>query len=704
MVSDSSMAMARVRAIVMKICFLVVLCLVLVGRRVESSVEIEALMEIKAALDPKGAILNSWVAEADPCSGGFEGVACDGNGKVANVSLQSKNLSGFLSPSFAKLRCLNGLYLHYNNLKGEIPKEISNLTELVDLYLNLNALSGSIPPELAYMSSLQVLQLCCNKLTGSIPSKLGSLKKLSFLALQHNQLTGAIPSSLGSIASLNRLDLSFNNLTGAIPQTLASLQQLTVLNLRSNRLSGRVPRGLKGLRQDFRYDNNSKLCGDGFSGLPGCNSSVPSSEQKPIGTATLNITSNPVVSVPKIPMPANVSASCKGCSLSSPNRSKIRTVSAIIAVLFTATISMAFLLFVWYRKEKQKIGSAFEVSDTRLSPDLFCNYSEDHSRKCPSPLILLEYSSDWDPLADRGTASDCFRFNLEEIESATHYFSDKSLLGRNGFASVYKGFLRDGSCAAVKCFSKTSCKTKEIEFQEGLDILMQIQHENLVKFRGFCCSNGRAECFLVYEFVYNGTLSHHLDGEAGRNLDWSTRVRIAYGVAKGIEYLHHGLPEPIVHQNISAANILLDQHLSPHLSDCALQRLFADDIVFSILKTSAAMGYLAPEYATVGRLTLESDIYAFGKILLQLLTGGRKDISHNNPSTSSAHRSVKTLVESGKVEEFMDPRLDGKYSVAEATSLAEIALACTSELASERPPMDTVVRRFETGINQERKT
>jgi len=225
-----------------------------------------------------------------------------------------------------------------------------------------------------------------------------------------------------------------------------------------------------------------------------------------------------------------------------------------------------------------------------------------------------------------------------------------------------------------------------------------------VKFRGFCISNARAECFLVYELVPNGTLLHHLEGEAGRNLEWSTRVRIAYGVAKGIEYLHHRLAEPIVHQNISAANILLDQDFSPHLSDCALQRLFADDIVFSILKTSAAMGYLAPEYATVGRLTLQSDIYAFGKILLQLLTGVIKDMSRDNSSTSSVHCSLKTLVECGKVEEFMDPRLDGKYSVAEATNLAEIALACTREIASERPPMDAVVQRFETGINQETET
>ncbi|KAH9321968.1 hypothetical protein KI387_016607, partial [Taxus chinensis] len=541
------------------------------------------------------------------------------------------------------------------------------------------------------------LQLCCNRLNGSIPAELGNLKKLTVLALQNNGFTGAIPASLGKLTSLTRLDLSANYLSGAIPQTLKNLKQLTVLDLRNNSLSGLVPQELKDL-QGFRYDNNSKLCGHNLSSLPRCNSSIPSENQKTVGTGTVNISSDPVA-VPKIPESPHLSPSCNNCSSSSSSRFKIGIVSAIIAVVFTATVAIVSLVFALYRRRKQKISSGFETSDSRLSTDQFYHYKDDFSRKCSSPLVLLEYSSDWDPLEDGGTGMGCFRFNLDEIEQATNYFSDKNLLGKNGFSSVFKGVLRDGSPVVVKCINKASCKTHDIEFQEGLKTFMQIQHENVVRLRGFCCSKARAECFLVYEHIDSRSLSQNLDSQSGGGLDWPTRVMIAHDVAKGIEYLHEGLAEPIVHQNISAANILLDQEKKPHISDCALHRILADDIVYSILKASAALGYLAPEYATVGRLTIKSDAYAFGKVIFHLLTGTTKNNSNlDNSSSSLLYSSIKSLVESGRVEEFMDPNLNGNYSVLEATNMAKIALACTSELAYERPAMNTVVRQLETGI------
>ncbi|XP_048429789.1 leucine-rich repeat protein 2-like [Pyrus x bretschneideri] len=136
--------------------------------------ELGALMELKASLDPEGRVLKSWTKEGDPCSGSFEGVACNEHRKVANVSLVGKGLSGRVSPAVAELKCLSGLYLHYNSLSGEIPKEISYLTELTDLYLNVNNLTGGIPSEIGNMTSLQVIQLCCNQLTGNIPTQMRS--------------------------------------------------------------------------------------------------------------------------------------------------------------------------------------------------------------------------------------------------------------------------------------------------------------------------------------------------------------------------------------------------------------------------------------------------------------------------------------------------------------------------------------------------
>lgn len=652
----------------------------------EGSGEVEVLMEVKAALDPKGEILYSWVKGGDPCSGSFDGVACNEQGKVANVSLQGKGLSGSIPSAVGKLRCLTGLYLHYNSLEGEIPRELSNLTELLDLYLNVNMLSGPIPKELGAMSSLQALQLCCNKLTGSIPMQLGFLKKLNVLALQNNDLNGAIPASLGELTSLTRLDLSFNSLFGPIPTTLTDLPHLAILDVRNNSLSGKTPQGFKRMQEGFRYGNNSKLCGEEFAGLVMCNGSSPLIRPEPLGSRAPNITAKSpgdltVPPLQKIPESADFSRSCQNCSKKFKTPS-IAIVVAVIALICGGIMATVFT-FSWFRRRKQKISSAYETADSRLSID----NSKDFGRKSITPLISLEYSNGWNPLADDGTGCERFqssRFNLEEIESATQYFSEKNLLEKNNYCAAYKGVLRDGSFVVIKSISKMSCKTEELEFQEGLKTLSLLRHENVVRLRGFCCSRGRGECFLVYDFAPNGNLLLFLDAKEGRVLDWPARVRIAHGVAKGIEYLHEGISKAVVHQNISAEKILLDQHLNPLLSDCGLHKLLADDIVYSILKSSAGMGYLAPEYTTVGRLTEKSDVYAFGIILLQLITG----------ETRINVSSIRPLVQSGRPDEFIDITLGKKYSKEEASNLARIALDCTSEVVAQRPPISVVLQKL----------
>ncbi|KAG1360750.1 somatic embryogenesis receptor kinase 1 [Cocos nucifera] len=609
-------------------------------------------MEVKAALDPVGRILASWTSEGDPCRGDFEGVACNEHGKVANISLQGKGLSGSISSAVAELRCLSGLYLHYNALRGEIPGEISNLTELSELYLNVNNLSGRIPVELRKMESLQVLQLCYNQLTG------------------------------GDLTQLTRLDLSFNHLFGSIPVKLAQVPQLVVFDVRNNSLSGSVPSDLKRLNGGFQYGNNTDLCGVGFTSLNVCSPDDVLNPRKP----------EPVGQ--DIPQSANITAHCNGshCSKSSKS-SAVKVVIGIVALAFGGLVISLLAFALYRRRRKQKIGSALEVSDSRLSTD----QPKDFYRKSVSPLISLEYSNGWDSLVDgRGgvgfsqEVSQSFRFNLEEVECATQYFSDVNLLGKSNFAATYKGLLRDGTVVAVKSINKTSCKTEEADFLKGLKILTLLRHVNLVGLRGFCCSRGRGECFLVYDFVTNGSLSQYLDMKdnvSGRVLDWPTRVSIIQGIARGIEYLHSDRSNKpaLVHQNISAEKVLIDQNFAPRLSGSGLHKLLADDVVFSTLKASAAMGYLAPEYTTVGRFTEKSDVYAFGVLVFQILTG-KSNVSH-----------LRLNSESAKLENLIDENLNGNFSKPEAAKLAGIALVCTSETPSQRPTMEAVLQELSIG-------
>ncbi|XP_068650998.1 LRR receptor kinase BAK1-like [Aristolochia californica] len=652
-------------------------------RPVYGTAELKVLMGLKASLDPDGRFLSSWTGDGDPCSGSFDGVACNEHGKVTNISLQGKGLYGSVPAAISGLKCLSGLYLHYNSLSGGIPKEIANLTELTDLYLNVNNFSGAIPEEIGNMASLQVLQLCYNQLIGSIPTQLGLLKKLTVLALQCNHLTGAIPAGLGELSMLRRLDLSFNQLFGSIPTKLTEIPVLEVLDVRNNNLSGNVPSGLRGLSGEFQYGNNKGLCGIGFSALSNCEASdqINPSRPEPFGRDP--------VSSKNMPQSANVKLHCSTPNCQSSSKSPVAIVIGLIAAVVGATI-VGLFTFSWYRRRKQKIGNAFEFSESRLSTD----QGKDFFPKSGSPLINLEYSNGWDPLADGRNGAgfsqevlQSFRFNLEEVESATQYFSEVNLLGKSNFAATYKGILRDGTVVAVKSINKTSCKTEESEFLKGLKVLSSLRHENLVGLRGFCCSSGRGECFLIYDFIANGSLLQYLDAKdgSGRVLDWPTRVSIINGIANGMEYLHGSRPNKLalVHQNISAEKVLIDKHFKPLLSDCGIHKLLVDDVVFSTLKASAAMGYLAPEYPTIGRFTEKSDMYAFGMLILQILSGKRR-ITH----------SIRLGAESGKLEDLIDEKLHGKFSDFEAEKLSKIALLCTNEAPAQRPSMETVVQEL----------
>ncbi|XP_076910439.1 calcium/calmodulin-regulated receptor-like kinase 1 [Bidens hawaiensis] len=654
----------------------------------ETHPELQTLIKIKSFLDPDGQTLKSWSVNATTCcDGSFEGVACDDMGQVMNISLQGKGLSGQIPPEIGQLKSLSGLYLHFNKLHGEIPKEVAELTHLTDLYLNVNNLSGQIPPELEKMASLQVLQLCYNQLTGSLPTQLGSLKKLNVLALQYNQLTGAIPASLGNVETLQRLDLSYNNLFGSIPTKLADAPILQVLDVRNNTLSGNVPLVLKKLDEGFQYANNSDLCGSGFADLKACNSSIgPENPKKPepFGPGSKGVT-------PKaIPQSADVTGD------RSKSKSTTAGLAAILGVVITVMLLTAGIFsFIWYRRRKQRIGTAFESSDSRISTDQF-QVKEMVNRRSASPLISLEYSNGWDPMSKSHTGSgllqeilESYVFNVDDVESATRFFSDSNLLGKSSFSATYRGVLRDGSVVAIKRIAKTSCVSDETDFLKGLRILISLKHDNLLRLRGFCCSKGRGECFLIYDYVAKGNLLRYLDvkGKTGNGnvLDWSTRVSIIKGIAKGIEHLHEakGKRPALVHQNISAEKVLIDQQYKPLLSGSGLHKLLADDIIFSTLKASAAMGYLAPEYTTTGRFTDKSDIYAFGILVFQIVSGKTRVGS-----------SIRQGVELCKFEDFMDANLDGKFTESEAALVGKIALVCTHECPSSRPTIATVVQEL----------
>lgn len=299
-------------------------------------------------------------------------------------------------------------------------------------------------------------------------------------------------------------------------------------------------KGLKKLNGSFQFENNTGLCGMDFPSLRACsafdNANIEQFKQPPGEIDTDKSALHNISESVYLQKHCNKTQ----CKKSSSKLPQVALISSVITVTITL-IGAGILTFFRYRRRKQKISNTPEFSEGRLSTDQQKDFRA-------SPLVSLAYTKEWDPLGDSRNGAEfsqephlfvvnsSFRFNLEDIESATQCFSEANLLSRNSFTSVFKGVLRDGSPVAIRSINISSCKNEEVEFMNGLKLLSSLSHENLVKLRGFCCSRGRGECFLIYDFASKGKLSNFLDiqeHETNQVLDWPARISIIKGIAKG---------------------------------------------------------------------------------------------------------------------------------------------------------------------------
>ncbi|XP_051119667.1 cysteine-rich receptor-like protein kinase 29 isoform X4 [Andrographis paniculata] len=211
-------------------------------------------------------------------------------------------------------------------------------------------------------------------------------------------------------------------------------------------------------------------------------------------------------------------------------------------------------------------------------------------------------------------------FKLEALQIATNFFSDLNQLGRGGFGPVYKGLLPNGQEVAVKKLSLNSRQGLR-EFTNEVKLLLRVQHKNLVMLLG-CCVEG-PEKMLVYEYLRNRSLDYFLfDRKKSPLLDWAKRFQMVKGIARGLLYLHEEAPERIIHRDIKASNILLDDQLNPKIADFGLARLFpGDETHLSTFKISGTLGYMAPEYAMRGYLSVKTDVFSFGILVLEIVSG-----------------------------------------------------------------------------------
>ncbi|KAA0044647.1 hypothetical protein IC582_017186 [Cucumis melo] len=563
--------------------------------------------------------------------------------------IQNNRLNGSIPYGFGLLENLTFADFSNNNFSGEIPADIGNAVRLQYLNISQNAFGTSLPENIWNSTRLEIFSASSSKIIGKIPDFI-SCRSIYKIELQDNNLNSSIPWTIGHCEKLITLNLSRNSLTGIIPWEISTLPGITAIDLSHNSLTGTIPSNFQNCStiESFNVSYNMltgpipstgttfpALHPSSFIGNDGLCGEIVS---KPCGTDTL--TAGAIEVRPQQPR---------------------RAAGAI----------------VWIMAGAFGIGLFILVAGTRCFQ---ANYNRRFGDR-------EEGTGPW-----KLTAFQRLNFTAEEVlECLT--MTDK-ILGMGSTGTVYKAEMPGGEIIAVK---KLWGKYKEnIRRRRGVlaevDVLGNVRHRNIVRLLG-CCSN--RECtMLLYEYMPNGNLDDLLHGKnKGENLgaDWMTRYKIALGVAQGICYLHHDCDPVIVHRDLKPSNILLDGEMEARVADFGVAKLIQTDESMSVI--AGSYGYIAPEYAYTLQVDEKSDIYSYGVVLMEILSGKRSVDSEFGDGNSIVDWVRSKIKIKDGVSQILDKNAGAScVSVKEEMiQMLRISLLCTSRNPADRPSMRDVV-------------
>ncbi|XP_028051905.1 probable LRR receptor-like serine/threonine-protein kinase At5g10290 isoform X2 [Camellia sinensis] len=525
---------------------------------------------------------------------------------------------------------------------GSLSPKIGALNTLQTLSLQGIGITGEIPKDFRNLTSLTMLDLDNNHLTGS----LGNLKNLQFFSLQGNDITGVIPKEFGNLTSLTMLELDNNRLTGEIPSSLGNLKNLQFLILNQNNLTGPIPDSLSGLPRLI----NLQLASNGLSGqIPEHLFQVPK----------YNFTGN------HLNCGMNFTHPCASDSGGSSHKPKIGTKVAIVGGVTGSLIFGGLVLLLWKGRCKG------------YRRDVFVDVAGEVDRKIAFGQLK--------------------RFSWRELQLATDNFSEKNVLGQGGFGKVYKGVLSDNSKVAVKRLIDYESPGGDAAFQREVEMISVAVHKNLLRLIGFCTTP--TERLLVYPFMQNLSVAYRLrEIKPGDPvLDWPTRKRVALGTARGLEYLHEHCNPKIIHRDVKAANVLLDEDFEAVVGDFGLAKLVDVRRTNVTTQVRGTMGHIAPEYLSTGKSSERTDVFGYGIMLLELVTGQRAiDFSRLEEEDDVLLLDhVKKLERENRLDAIVDQNLTENYNILEVEMMIKVALLCTQGSPEDRPAMSDVVRMLE---------
>ncbi|XP_071696553.1 receptor-like protein kinase BRI1-like 3 [Rutidosis leptorrhynchoides] len=668
-----------------------------------------------------------------------EGICVKG-GNLQTLILNNNLISGMIPMSIARCTNLMWVSLSNNKLTGQIPEDVGNLVNLAILQLGNNSLTGRVPLGLGKCRSLIWLDVNSNSLDGSLPKELAdsaglvspgpvSGKQFAFvrneggtacrfagglvefegirkerlegflnyhfcpstriysgltmynyesngsmiyLDLSYNQLSGNIPESYGSLSYLQVLNLENNNLNGEIPSSLGNLKTALLLNLAHNSLQGFIPGSLGGLSflNDFDVSNNN-LTGP-----------IPSGGQLTTFPASKYENNTGLCGLPLDPC-----GSGKGrAGLKHRGKRTSNMATGVVVGILVSLLCIIILTFILFRMKRFQ-----KKTETRNKYIESLSTSGSSSWKLsgiPEPLSI-NIATFEKPLR---------KLTFGHLLEATNGFNADTLIGSGGFGDVYKAQLKDGSVVAIKKLIHVTSQGDR-EFMAEMETIGKIKHRNLVPLLGYCKIG--EERLLVYEYMKWGSLEAVLHdrvkgGGCVPTLDWSSRKKIAIGSARGLAFLHHSCIPHIIHRDMKSSNVLLDEDFEARVSDFGMARLVnALDTHLSVSTLAGTPGYVPPEYYQSFRCTAKGDVYSYGVVLLELLSGKKPIDTMTFGDDNNLVGWAKQMQREKRLREILDPELlSDKSCEPELFHCLKISFQCVDDKSWRRPTMIQVMAMF----------
>ncbi|VAI77769.1 unnamed protein product [Triticum turgidum subsp. durum] len=609
--------------------------------------------------------------------------------KITSLLLWGNALSGKIPPELSNCSALVVLDLSGNRLSGqnllagEIPREIGKLQNMVFLDLYSNRFTGHLPAELANITVLELLDVHNNSFTGPIPPQFGALMNLEQLDLSMNKLTGEMPASFGNFSYLNKLILSRNMLSGPLPRSVQNLQKLTMLDLSNNRFSGAIPPEIGVLSS---LSISLDLSGNRFAGeLPEEMSGLTQLQSLDLSSnglhgsisvlgaltslTSLNISFNNFSgAIPVTPFFKTLSSNsyagnpslCESydghiCASDMVRRTTLKTVRTVILVCAILGSITLLLVVVWILFNRSR----------RLEGEKATSLSAAGGNDFSYPWTFTPFQ----------------KLNFC-VDSILECLKDENVIGKGCSGVVYRAEMPNGDIIAVKKLWKTTKEEPIDAFAAEIQILGHIRHRNIVKLLGYC--SNKSVKLLLYNYVPNGNLQELLS--ENRSLDWDTRYKIAVGAAQGLSYLHHDCVPAILHRDVKCNNILLDSKYEAYLADFGLAKLMNSPNYHHAMSRIAEYGYTA-------NITEKSDVYSYGVVLLEILSGRSAIEPMVSDSLHIVEWAKKKMGSYEPAVNILDPKLRGMPDqlVQEMLQTLGIAIFCVNPAPAERPTMKEVV-------------